>query len=316
MSMCDKPPAPDLVSIVVLSYNRRECLRRTLANVQGLPGGNREVIVVDNNSSDGSVEMVRTEFPEVRLIAMDRNTGVPGGRNVGYRAARGAYIISLDDDVVCPADTIEQTVRLFEENPQAGCLAYLIHMHPQDYFMNKVTSSVLGNYAGGAHAFRHAPLRDIGYLDERFFFMAEEIDASLRLREAGYLTLYAPHLVIDHYGPLAKGGERGRRRVRALASWCWFYWKHFPFCHAVLLSCRVAASFALAAVRHRQYLEFFKGCWTFLRGLPSVWRVRRVASAPTVAFYIRPDTEPPHYNVSMLKKAGRELRRLLTSQRN
>jgi len=112
---------PDL-SIVIVSFNTRELLRRCLAS---LPAGaaprTTEVIVVDNASRDGSVEMVRAEFPDVQLIASDENLGFARGTNLGLAAARGRFRMWLNSDCETPAGGLALLLDHLERHPEAGC---------------------------------------------------------------------------------------------------------------------------------------------------------------------------------------------------
>ncbi len=86
-----------LVTVNILSFNRREELRNTLTKVFEQDYKNIEIIVVDNASSDGSSEMVKNEFPDVQLIQLEENIGIAGW-NEGFKAAKGVYVLVLDDD--------------------------------------------------------------------------------------------------------------------------------------------------------------------------------------------------------------------------
>src|SRR3954464_14683262 len=110
--------ASPTVTIVFLVYNRREELRISLERMLGdsnYPGDRVDVIVVDNASDDGAAEMVRAEFPDVRLIRREVNVGV-SGFNDGFAAARGDYVLALDDDCYLPPEGLRQAVAAAEEN--------------------------------------------------------------------------------------------------------------------------------------------------------------------------------------------------------
>ena len=181
------------ISVVVLNYNKREDLDRNLRRLREIPFESKEVIVVDNASTDGSAEMVREEFPEVTLIASDTNDGVAKGRNRGFRAAQGEYVIYLDDDSVAPVDVCDRVVELFEAQPEVGCLAFLVRAEPSGVYSNQFDDSeYLGNYHGAGHAFRKDCLERIGYLEEMYFFGGEEVDSSLAMLNEGFKTRYTP----------------------------------------------------------------------------------------------------------------------------
>ncbi len=110
------PPAANRLSIVIVSYNTRDDLRGCLESLQGvtLP---LEIIVVDNASSDGSADMVRADFPSVRLLAQPRNTWFCGGNNIGIQAASGDYILLLNPDTVVQPGALEHLTAFLHTHP-------------------------------------------------------------------------------------------------------------------------------------------------------------------------------------------------------
>ena len=119
------------LSIVIVNYNTREFLRACLASLQACTL-EHEVIVVDNASRDGSVEMVQSTFPSVRLLAQAVNTWFCGGNNLGIQAARGEYVLLLNPDTVVEAGALEQLVAFLRHHPNyAGATAQLIYPNGQ-----------------------------------------------------------------------------------------------------------------------------------------------------------------------------------------
>ncbi|TET53329.1 MAG: glycosyltransferase family 2 protein, partial [Anaerolineales bacterium] len=113
------------LSIVIVSWNVRELLRACLLPLG--PDGersppSREVIVVDNASSDGSAEMVRTEFPQVRLIVNDANRGFPAANNQGLAAASGRYVLLLNPDTAVQGGALTKMVAYADEHPDVGAI--------------------------------------------------------------------------------------------------------------------------------------------------------------------------------------------------
>jgi N-acetylglucosaminyl-diphospho-decaprenol L-rhamnosyltransferase len=108
---------------VIVNYNTRDLLReglRSLFDSQGAPS--IEVWVVDNASSDGSAEMVRAEFPQVRLIASKTNLGYAAANNLALRESQASYILLLNPDTVLPSDALARAVEFIESHPDAGVL--------------------------------------------------------------------------------------------------------------------------------------------------------------------------------------------------
>src|SRR5690625_8448 len=122
------------VSIIIVNYNVREFLHQALQSVRRASAGlNVEVIVVDNNSADGSTEMVAEEFPEVTLIENRDNTGFSRANNQGIRIAQGRYLLILNPDTILQEDTLTTLVDYLDRNPEAGAVGCQI-LNPDGSF--------------------------------------------------------------------------------------------------------------------------------------------------------------------------------------
>ncbi|MFB3132705.1 MAG: glycosyltransferase, partial [Rhodothermales bacterium] len=129
----ESPGLLDL-TVIIVNYNVREHLEQALRSVERAGAGlSIEVMVVDNDSADGSVEMVRTHFPEVHLIANERNVGFGTANNQAIREARGRYLLILNPDTIVQEDTLSTLVRFMERHPEAGALGCQI-LHPDGTF--------------------------------------------------------------------------------------------------------------------------------------------------------------------------------------
>ena len=115
-----------LVTVNILSFNRKDELRNTLSKVFEQDYKHIEVIVVDNASSDGSPEMVEKEFPAVNLIRLNKNIGIAGW-NEGFRIAKGEYVLVLDDDSYPDRNTISNGIKSFNNSGQLGIIAFNIY---------------------------------------------------------------------------------------------------------------------------------------------------------------------------------------------
>src|ERR1044072_1635943 len=112
-----------MLSIVIVNWNTKDLLRACLASIQRHPYSDKfEVIVVDNNSKDGSATMVRQEFPRVILVDLPTNTGYARGNNHGFEQARGEFILTLNPDTELTDNSLDKAVRTMEANPKYGVL--------------------------------------------------------------------------------------------------------------------------------------------------------------------------------------------------
>ena len=113
---------PDLqLSIVIVSYNVRDFLHQAIRSLDKARSGLKsEIIVVDNASADGSVEMLRSRFPKVRVISNEKNLGFARANNLGLKRARGEFCLLINPDTVVQEDTLRVMLKFFKGNPEAG----------------------------------------------------------------------------------------------------------------------------------------------------------------------------------------------------
>jgi GT2 family glycosyltransferase len=240
---------PTIIS-VVLSWNGRE---DTLACLQSLDdvryAGGHQVLLVDNASTDDTVEAVRTRFPEVRVIVNPRNLGYAAGCNVGGRAALNAgadYVWLLNNDVTVEADALGEMVRLAEDDRRVGVVGPRVRTPTGvdelgawwDFSRARVVPA-LGrdappdadrlyvDYVWGCAMLLSAPLLwEVGLFDERYVAYFEDADLCWRARARGYIVVAAPSARVRHAGsqaadrrPLWQTWRRAMSRLR-------FFWAH------------------------------------------------------------------------------------------
>lgn len=225
------------LSVIIVSFNVREYLRQALQSViDSARNITHEITVVDNNSSDGSAEMVAVDFPSVRIIASDTNEGFSAACNRGIMASSGEYLLILNPDTLVRHDTLEKALSFMHENHDAGAAGARMHdgngrFLPESKrgFPSPLTSlfkftglgklfprSALFNayyigdkpddemcradiLTGAFMMIRREALERSGLFDTDFFMYGEDIDLSWRIRKAGYFNYYLPDVMIIHY---------------------------------------------------------------------------------------------------------------------
>jgi GT2 family glycosyltransferase/glycosyltransferase involved in cell wall biosynthesis len=227
------------LSIVVLSWNVREMLAGCLRSLPGAAGewwARAEVVVVDNASTDGSAEMVREQFPGVRVLALRENRGFSVGNNAGIRASRGRFVLLLNPDTIARPGSIEAMCEYLEGQPDVGVVGprllnpdgtlqpsrrrfptlatALVESTPlQQAFPS---AEVLRRFyvedrpdgetqdvdwlSGAALLCRRETLEQVGLFDPGYFMFSEEVDLCRRVREAGWRVVYLPGAEITHFG--------------------------------------------------------------------------------------------------------------------
>lgn len=225
------------LSVIIVNYNVQhfleQCLQSVFKALQNIEG---EVWVVDNNSVDGSVAMVKEKFPQVNLIDSKDNLGFSRGNNLAMRKSNGEYTLLLNPDTLVEEDTFEKVVKFMDENPDAGGLGVkmvdgkgnflpeskrslptpsvafykifgLSSLFPKSKRFGKYHCGHLDKnktheieiLSGAFMLMRKEALDKVGLLDEDFFMYGEDIDLSYRLIKGGYKNYYFADTRIIHY---------------------------------------------------------------------------------------------------------------------
>ena len=222
-------------AVVILNFNKRDDVLNAIASVLDSNIDDVSIVVVDNNSSDGSVDAIRNSYPEVPLVANTENLGVSGGRNSGWRYALKhfdfEYVLFLDDDAMLSADYLYTVRETYREYPDTGVVcgkAFTTESHELLMSVgidaNLYTGSIEdigvgeaddGQYdevvtrdscGGFAFCSRASLFDSLGAFDESFNpYGWEDVDYCLKARSAGYSTIYQPAAVLVH-----KGSKAGR----------------------------------------------------------------------------------------------------------
>ncbi len=273
------------LSVIIVNYNVKYFLEQCLRSVQiALRGIDSEVFVVDNASSDGSIDMVREKFPEVICIANKDNVGFSTANNQAIRIAKGEYVLLLNPDTVVEENTFSLSLKCMDEKPELGALGVkmidgkgnflpeskrglptpwvsfykifgLSSLFPKSpkfarYHMghlDKDQNHEIEILAGAYMLMRVSALEKSGLLDEEFFMYGEDIDLSYRILKAGYKNYYLADTSIIHYkGESTKKGSLNYVYVfyKAMAI---FARKHFSGTYAKVFNFMIGLAIYLRA---------------------------------------------------------------------
>ena len=234
------------LSIIIVNWNTRDMLRNCLASIPGQDGLQKEIIVIDNASEDGSAAMVAGEFPDVRLIRNGANLGFATATNQGLRAASGRHLLLLNSDTLVLGDVLADSVRYMDEHADVGMMGCRVlnedgttQMTCSRYpsFFNLLLQTLglnrlarprwLQRYqmldwardderevevvSGCYLVARRTTLAQIGLLDESFFLYGEETDWCRRCAAAGWRLIFAPVGEIIHFGSGSSSALNYRR---------------------------------------------------------------------------------------------------------
>jgi GT2 family glycosyltransferase len=186
-----------LISIAIVTWNRKEYVIRAIKSIYDQPYRPIEIVVVDSNSSDGTVESIKNAFPEVKIIRLHRNMGCPEGRNIALANCSGDIIFSLDDDAWLHLSTLELCVQKFHEEQNIGVIACRI-VDPNGETKDIRKEYYTTSFAGGAFVIKKEILNKAGYFPSDYFRQAEEGDLALRILDKGYNIYYYPKAIVYH----------------------------------------------------------------------------------------------------------------------
>ena len=247
-----------LISVVVLNWNGRQVLDDCLRSLHNQTYRPIEIIVVDNASTDGSVDFLKEKFQDVNLIVNEKNLGFGAGNNIGIRASHGRYIMMLNNDTRLDPKCVEELRKSIEKDERYGACASKILLDSQPDIIDGVGIVVCPDglsfgrgrleksdrydeeeeiffASDGACLYRREMLDDIGLYDEDFFAYADETDMGWRARLAGWKCTYSPKAIVYHHHSTSSGG-----RVSAFKAFLvernriWVALKNFPISLIIL----------------------------------------------------------------------------------
>ncbi len=252
------------LSIVIVNYNVKNLLRRCLGSVFKYEKNTEfEVTVVDNNSNDHSQEMLRKEFPQVRLIENNRNLGFSRGCNQGIKESRGRYILLLNPDTELTPGGFRNMIDFMESRPKAGICgpkmtdregnlqlscrsfpSYLTAISSSQSVLNRIFPE---NFLSQKYLLKnqdHSEIREVdwvsgscllgrsemfekvGLLDEGFYMYVEDVDLCYRAKMAGFSVFYFPSVVVIHHIGRSTQKKKMSMLVEHHRSMYHFYRKH------------------------------------------------------------------------------------------
>jgi N-acetylglucosaminyl-diphospho-decaprenol L-rhamnosyltransferase len=238
---------------VVVTYDALPWIEECLRTLVGVP-----TVVVDNGSRDGTLEHIRTRFPEVTLVESE-NRGLAAGWNIGLRETDTRYTLILNADAWLVSDALSRLVAFADANPRAAIVAprllnadgtlqrsvrgfpTLWRLATEYFFLRKLAprTNVLNAFYGGGFdhdavhtaefvmgacmLVRRDAVEQVGLLDEDYFLFSEETDWCFRFRQAGWDVLFYPGAECVHVGAVSHGGRLYRENLRGHLL---FFWKH------------------------------------------------------------------------------------------
>ncbi len=250
------------LSIIIVNWNTSDLLSQCLQSLQStVREASFEVWVVDNASSDDSVDMVRASFPQAHVIANAENVGFVRANNQAIARCQGRYVLLLNSDTLALPGSLDQAVQFMDQHPRAG-LAGVRLINADESFQASFTpfpnlwreflilsglgrwlfrpsfpsygpqledgdQQIAGYVEGAFMLARREAVQQIGGLDERIFMYAEDVDWCYRFYRAGWEIWYLPQAPIIHYGGQSSKKRPGRMEAELYRSRIYFFHKHY-----------------------------------------------------------------------------------------
>lgn len=296
------------LSIIIVSWNVADLLSACLDSIRA--SLSTEIIVVDSASSDGTPDMLRTRYPDVKLLAQTENVGFTRGNNIGLQAAQGRYLLLLNPDTEVIGDALEQMVAYLDAHPEVGIVGphtlnsdgshqstrrrfptLAVGVFESTWMQGYAPQGLLDRYyvrdlpddgtyevdwvQGSALMARREVYQQIGGLDEGFIMYSEELDWCKRAKQAGWRVVYLGHAKITHHGGKSSEQAGGRRHIHFQQSKLRYFRKYHGALAAQALRLFLLASYGLQLAQ-----EWLKGALGHKRALRqervrAYWQVLR-----------------------------------------
>ncbi|MEH1934008.1 MAG: glycosyltransferase family 2 protein [Nostoc sp.] len=257
-----------LVSIILVNYNGEEVLPDCLSSIEkfiDIPA--HEIIIVDNASTDNSLELVAEKYPQFHLIRQSKNLGFGTGNNAGARLASGEFLFLLNTDTVLTSNILPHLIDLMYADPQLGIIGPKL-LNPDGSLQISVSPAlgIKGEYqarqmhrdyqnitkkslieqkfqqiqevdivVGAAFFIRSSLFHQLGGFDENFFMYFEESDLCQRAQYQGYKIIYTPHVSLIHLKAYSIQKAANTMAIEYRRSQIYYYQKHRPWWEQILL---------------------------------------------------------------------------------
>ncbi len=303
-----------LVSIITVNWNGRHLLERCLHSLKTQTYASFDIVVVDNGSSDGSVEWVEANYPAATIIRNDRNLGFAVALNQGIQASDAPYVVTLNNDTEVVPGWLETLIQAAESAPDVGmCASHILfddrrhivdsmgikvdwsgtawnqgHGHPEPG--NREEPIPVWGASAAAALYRRAMLDDIGLFDEDFFAYYEDVDLAWRAQSAGWRCLYVPAAIVYHVHSATAGRNPRFKQYHISRNKLWTLVKNYRAPQLwIALPLMLAADSVALLIRWFRSPDLgwaaTRGRWDAWRGLGSfMTKRRRLESAASQEF--------------------------------
>jgi hypothetical protein len=287
-------------SIIIVNWNGRHHLEHCLHALKTQTLQANEIIVVDNNSSDDSVNFLTTNYPDVKVIQLFENRGFAGGNIAGYEIASGDYLVLLNNDTKPQPDWLEKLIQCASSHPKVGIVGSLMTHWEGDlidtagdgcsvtgrgfkHLMNQsLTSNLTSGYVfsacAGAALYKRKMIEKIGFFDRAYFMNAEDSDLAFRAQLSGWQVYFCAESVVRHRVSGSQGIYSSNAVYLSSRNHFWLYVKCMPASLIIKYSASYLIHFLLylCFVTYKGKLgAYLRGYRDALRELPRILEQRK-----------------------------------------
>lgn len=288
-----------LMSVLIVTWNRREDVLETVRAVFEQSYKNFEIIVVDNGSTDGTVDALRQAYPGIKLVALKKNAGISAGRNAGIKVATGEIILCLDSDASPAVDALTNLVRKFQSAPEVGVINSKIvdattrqigdagWVYSEKGKIDQDSEFLSYSFSEGGAAIRKEVFDKVGLFWDRLFFGSEGTELSLRVLDAGYQILYYPASLVYHRASPQSRIGGGDREYLFFTNTLYIYFVRFPWWMFIFFASLKTGAALLRGIKHGYLKRILRGMAEFILETPSLLKERKPIKTETALRYLK-----------------------------
>jgi GT2 family glycosyltransferase len=268
------------MSMVLISYNRKDEIEKSLESMFKQITKPGEIIVVDNNSTDGTVEMIRKKFPRVNVVVLPENKGLCFAANVGFKNAQGKYVGIVESDMTLSSNWVEEVIKEFEKNPKTGIVCpYFLHWSKHGWVdCEYETSDDYLFMTNGCFAIRKDMIEKAGQnlYDSEYFLYAQEDELTARVFNLGYKVRRLRTAMTFHRPNVSKGRLKQRRwQLYNMRNNLWNLWTFYSLSNIVIFT---PVYFTTFFAQVKNPLTFLNILAKSVSGIPHCLKKRKVVN--------------------------------------
>jgi GT2 family glycosyltransferase len=283
-----------MISVIIATQNRHEDLTRLLPELKKVEIPDFEIIIVDNNSTDGSLEFVSENHPDIKLIRLHWNSAGITGRNIAAKNSKNSILISLDDDAIITPKTFDKILYRFNNDSELGVIPCSVingdKVEDRDKYEDSLEDDKVGKevFSGTACglAFRKEIFEKCGYWEDWGQEAPFELSLILKCLALGYQVKRFDDINVFHYHSPSVSRNSTLAQFSATKSWVWWYIKFYPIRDLMKNILRIIYLSCYAVIEQRTFLYIY-AVFSSIKQIPKIFNEERNAYSIDILDRIR-----------------------------